>query len=385
VAVLEAALEVVGPGDNAERAHLLAILGCELTYESFAGRAWPIMSDALAMARRLHDPLCFLRVTTTVYAHSQTPDTVEDRLVDLARAVTLADSLGDPKASFNAHYNRAIACLQAADRSGFDSHLDAALSLAERVGETFVLWQAKNTEAMRARLRGDLDRSQREAEAAFALGAEGVPEAMATYAAQLMDIQGVLGSWSELSEMSDLMAAAAAENPGLPILRARLARTYCDLGRDDDAHSVIDDDIADGFAQFPYDVTWMSSMTFLCELCAHLGQEDGAARLFEWLSPWNAQVSTALVTTQGPVAFHLGTMAALLGKDEDADEHFASALQLGEKLESPYWIARTQIEWARLDRKVGTTDRAESKLAEALESAQRHAFGALIEQIEAQV
>jgi class 3 adenylate cyclase/tetratricopeptide (TPR) repeat protein len=385
VAVLEAALEAVRPGDGTERAHLLAILGCELTYESFAGRAWPIMSEALAMARRLDDPLCFLRVTITVYAHSQTPDTVEDRLVDLAHSVTLADSLGDPKASFNAHYERAIACLQAADRSGFDSHLDAALSLAERVGETFVLWQAKNTEAMRAHVRSDLDRSQREAEGAFALGAEGVPEAMATYAAQLIEIQGVRGSWSELSEMSDLMAAAAAENPGLPILRAVLARTYCDLGRDDEAHSVIDDDIADGFVRFPYDVTWMSSMTFLCEICAHLGREDGAARLYEWLSPWNAQVSTALVTTQGPVAFHLGTMAALLGKDEDADEHFAKAIEIGEKLESPYWIARTQIEWARLDRKVGTTDRAESKLAEALESAQRHEFGALVEQIEAQV
>ncbi len=47
---------------------------------------------------------------------------------------------------------RAIACLQAADRSGFDSHLDAALSLAERVGETFVLWQAKISEAMRAHI-----------------------------------------------------------------------------------------------------------------------------------------------------------------------------------------------------------------------------------------
>ncbi len=238
---------------------------------------------------------------------------------------------------------------------------------------------------MRAHLRGDLDRSQQEAEAAFALGAEGVPEAMATYAAQLMAIQRVRGSGSELSEMAELMAAAAAENPGLPALRTSLARTYCDLGRDDEAHSVIDDDIADGFVRFPYDVTWMPSMAALCEICAHLGRADGAARLYEWLSPWAAQVSTILVTTQGPVAFHLGTMAALLSRDEMADEHFASALEISEKLESPYWIARTQIEWARLDRKVGTTDSAESKLAEALESAQRHEFGALVEQIEAQV
>jgi tetratricopeptide (TPR) repeat protein len=385
VTVLEAALEAVRPGDDTERAHLLAILGCELTYESFAGRAWPLMSEALTMARRLDDPLCFLRVTSTVYASTYTPDTVEDRLVDLARAVTLADSLGDPKASFIAHYELAYACLQVADRSGFDSHVDTALSLAERVGEPYLLWQAKYTEAMRAHLAGNLDCSQQEAEAAFALGAEGVPEAMTVYAAQLIDIQRVRGSWSELSEMADLMAAAAADNPGLPVLRAALARTYCDLGRDDDARSVIDDDIAVGFAQFPYDVTWMSGMAVLCDICAHLGRADGAARLYEWLSPWNAQVSTIKVTTQGPVAFYLGTMAALLSNDEVADEHFAKALGVSEKLKSPYWIARTQIAWAQLDRKVGRTDRAESKLAEALESAQRHEFGSLVEQIEAQV
>ena len=126
-------------------------------------------------------------------------------------------------------------------------------------------------------------------------------------------------------------------------------------------------------------------MAVLCEICAHLGRADGAARLYEWLSPWSAQVSTSVVGEYGSVAFHLGTMAALLGKDEVADEHFAEALEISEKLESPYWIARTQTEWARLDRKVGMTDRAESKLAEALESAQRHEFGALVEQIEAQV
>ena len=70
VAVLEAALEVVGSHDSSERAQLLAILGCELTFESFRDRAFPLMSDALAMARRLDDPLCFLRVTDLVIVRS---------------------------------------------------------------------------------------------------------------------------------------------------------------------------------------------------------------------------------------------------------------------------------------------------------------------------
>ena len=116
-----------------------------------------------------------------------------------------------------------IACLQAADRPGFDIHLDAALSLAERVGETYVLWQAKTVEAMRWHLTAIWIRSQQEAEAAFAIGADGVPEAMATYGAQLMAIQRVAGKWSDLNDMAELIAAAASQNPGLPVLRTTLA------------------------------------------------------------------------------------------------------------------------------------------------------------------
>ena len=54
----------------------------------------------------------------------------------------------------------------------------------------------------------------------MALGAESVPEAMAVFGSQLKDIYRVRGQWTELAGMAELMAAAAAENPGLPVLRA---------------------------------------------------------------------------------------------------------------------------------------------------------------------
>jgi hypothetical protein len=46
-------------------------------------------------------------------------------------------------------------------------------------------------------------------------------------------------------------------------------------------------------------------------------------------------------------------------------------------------VARTEVAWAQLDRKVGSNDAAEAKLADALDLAQRYGFGALMEQIEA--
>jgi class 3 adenylate cyclase len=382
VAVLETALEAVGAHDSSERAQLLAILGCELIFESFRDRAFPLMSDALAMARRLDDPVCFLRVTDLVHS-SPAPETVEERLADLARAITLAQALGDPKASFRAHMSRANTCLQVADRSDFDSHFRAAVSLAERVDEPFVRWQGKSLEAMHSFLTGDLDRSQQEAEAALSLGTQGVPEAMSAYAVALMDINRIRGNWSEVAEMAELMAAYAAENPGLPALRAGLAATYCDLGRDDDARAVINDDLDDGFAAFPDDYLILLSLGGLSEVCFHLRSVDGAALVYERLAPWRSQVIAMYNVVDGPVAVYLGKLASLLGRGEEANEHFTEALDISHKLDSPYWIARTQIEWARLLRERGEDRaKAESMRESALRTARRHGFGALVEQAE---
>jgi tetratricopeptide (TPR) repeat protein len=383
VAVFEAALAAVGTHDSSERAQLLAILGGELVFESYRDRTWPLISDALAMARRLDDALCFLRVTSLVYA-SPTPETVEECLADLGRAITLAEALGDPKAAQRAHFGRANACLQVADRPGFDAHLEAAVSLAERVDEPHLRWQVKILEAMHSFLTGDLDRSQQEAEAAFALGAQSVPEAMGTYAGQLMDVQRSRGNWSELAKMAELMAAYAAENPGMPTLRAGLAATYCDLGRDDDARTVIDDDINDGFAAFPDDHTIMLSLGALAEICFHLQSVGGAALVYERLAPWRSQVIALYAAVDGPVALYLGKLAALLGRGAAADEHFIEALDLSHKLDSPYWIARTQIAWARILRERGQEDtgNADALIESALDTARRYGFGGLIEQAE---
>ena len=383
VAVLEAALEAVRTDDSSERAHLLAILGSELVYDSFRDRALPLMSEALAMARRLDDPLCFLRVTGIVYS-APTPETVEECLADLGQAVTLAEALGDPKATLRAHVGRANACLQVADRKGFDAHVDAAAALAERIGEPFVRWNAKILETMRSYLTGDLDRSQHEAEAALALGAQAVPEAMGTYAVQLMDIQRIRGNWSELAEMAVLMAAFAAENPGMPTLRAGLSATYCDLGRDDDAHAVIDDDINDGFAAFPDDYMIVLSLGTLAEICFHLRSVDGAALVYERLAPWRSHVIALYAVVDGPVALYLGKLAALLGRGVAADGHFIEALDTSYKLDSPYWIARTQITWARILHERGQEDsgNADAMIESALNTARRYGFGGLIEQAE---
>jgi class 3 adenylate cyclase len=386
VSVVGAALAAIEPGDSAERAILLAILGAELIYGGDRDRWSSLIADALAMARRLDEPHCFLVVTGGIYSGHYTPDTVEERLVDLGVAASLAEQLGDPKAEFHANYNRAIACVQKADRGGFDAHLEKVYRVADRIGEPFESWQAMTIRSVHSFLVGDLDRSEREAGAALAVAGQSVPEAMAAYGAELIEVHRARGDRPALTEMTELMAAAASENPGLPILRAALARSYCDLDRDEEALAVIEDDIGSGFALYPYDTTWFPSMTVLAEICVHLRRADGAALLYDKLRPWHALVSTAQVTTQGPTALHLGTLATLLTRYEDAARDFAEAHELSQKLGSPYWIARTEIAWALMCRMAGSdaADGADEMLAKGVAAARLHGFGGLVEMAERQ-
>jgi tetratricopeptide (TPR) repeat protein len=383
VNVLERALEAVGPGDSSERARLLALLAMEVAYGAAQIRRPALVDEALATARRVDDPLCLLQVAGLVWTSDLTPQTVERRLADLEQAVVVAAEFGDLKAGWQANWSRGAACLQRADRVGFERHLDAVEVLADRLGEPFEMWSAKACRSMHSLLVGDVDRAERETQSALAAG-ESEPESMSTYAAQLIDIHRHQGRWAELEGISELMAAAAEQDPGMAILRAALARAYCDLGHGDAATEVISGDIANAFAEFPVDTTFMPSMTSLSEICVFLDRPDGATHIYDALSPWHAQISHAYVVAQGPAAFHLGSLATVLGRFDDAEHHLAEAFDISQRLGFPYWAARTQIAWAELVRKRNgsVTERAAELLDGARSIVQQFGFGALTGPIE---
>jgi len=270
-----------------------------------------------------------------------------------------------------------MACLQAAERGRSDAHLETAEAIAERLDQPFERWCATMTLSTRALLAVDIGRSEELANAAYAIGGDTVPEALAAFGGQLVAIQRVAGRLDELAQMAELMAAAAADNPGLPIFRAVIARTYCDLQRHGEATSVIEADIADGFAQFAYDPTWLPAMATLSEVCVVLGRWEPAQLIYERLRPWHDLVVDVVAGTDGPTALHLGMLATLLERPDEAHEHFVEALDVSLRLESPYWVARTQVEWATmLRRRAGAEQgqRAEELLSGALVAARQYGF-----------
>jgi hypothetical protein len=247
--------------------------------------------------------------------------------------------------------------------------------LAPRLGQPLLTWIAVVMQAAVALLDGDLVRSQALANEALAVGSESVPETMAAFGAQILEISRIRHDSEALEGMAVLFADVARDNPGIPVVRLALARIYCDLDRPDDALATIAEDLAGGFTDLPEDdTTWLSAMAVRADVCAYLNHLEGSRLAYDRLLPYSQEVSTVQVTIHGPGALHLGELATVIGLPE-ADDHFAEALALSRQLRGAYWTARTLISWATLlwERDgPGDRDRAAEMTDEALPIADRH-------------
>jgi len=383
VAALGDALDAVGESESADKALILATIASELAYSGEPEKQARPANDALAMVRRLDDPLALLRVTSIAYSMFALPHNVGDRLSDLAAAISISRTIGDPSASFRANYYRAAACLATGNRAEFDSHVDACDAIAEQIDQPYERWVASMHRSLRSLLDGDTDMAEDYANGALVIGADSQPEALTTYGAQLMAIRSVQG---RLGEIVEPFAQAAVDNPGIPALRAALARTYCELDRPEEALEIIENDIADGFAQFLYYDTWMSAMTVLSDVCVQLERLDSARLLYEKLLPWHALVASVMTQTEGSVALYLAMSATALGEYADSESHFIEALGVNRRLQAPFWIARTELEWAKMLRQRAQPEddgRAKAKLTSVVDTARQCGFGLLQARAEA--
>jgi tetratricopeptide (TPR) repeat protein len=357
VKALEHALGSLATSDSPERALLLATLSAELSYIDERERLVELSSAALGMARRLDDPMTLLRVTSLVYHGYVIPDNLQQRLEDLRDALAIASMNVDPAVALHLHNSRAIACLQAGDGEGFDRHVEQCNVMAERVDQPFERWTALVLLCNQSLVRGDAASAETHANEALAVGTDTVPEALTTFGVQLIEIRRLQGRLQELSGMCEVIAQTAVENPGLPVLQVVLARMYCDLGRKEDARTTAAEQIALGSSHLPHDYAWLPGLCVLSAVLVDLELLDGARAVYRRMLPWGDQVASVGVTTEGPVAAALGSLAALIGDFQSAEAHFLKALEMCDGLRAPYWSLRSRLGLAdMLARRGGPTD-----------------------------
>ena len=118
---------------------------------------------------------------------------------------------------------------------------------------------------------------------------------------------------------------------------------------------------------------WITSIAFLAEVCAYLGDSSRAATLYELLVPSDGLIVTAgHAVCYGPTARYLGLLAAVRSDWPTAERHFEEALRASAGMEARPWTAHIQLEYASMllaRGHRGDRERATPLLEEALDIA----------------
>ena len=341
--LIEAAIAAAGEDDLALRARLLGA-AIEVMNANDADALFERAGEAIALAEASGDERALLAVLCSTYAARSWPETRAQRRIDVERGMELAEALGDPLVQAQMRVSAWHVYLESAELDAADDALAGLTRLADETGLAYLKWVSAMQQALRAMLRGDLAEAERLSEAALEVGsASGQPEALGVYGGQLMEIRQQQDRQDEILEA---FAQVAAENPGIPTLDVCLGGLLCMHGRGEEGRRLIEVWSPDGFARLPMGTQWTPGMVYAADAAASLEDAELGATVLDLLAPFEDEVAAPMATAPGAVARPMGRVAAMLGRHDDADRWFALALDLHTRLQAPYLIARTELEWA---------------------------------------
>jgi class 3 adenylate cyclase/DNA-binding CsgD family transcriptional regulator len=365
--MLARALEMIGDDAPEVRARVLATLGRALVFAGRGPEGVSTAETAVALARAVGDPQSLM---VALEALTTATDEPHQWLAASRELADLAARYGDPWAAAYATASllRAHIALGRLD--------DAAETLTHQRSVSsegrFAMFQfmAHAYAVVLALAAADFATAEKEAEQAQArASADGAPYDAGVYGLQMYAIRRAQG---RLAEVAPMMRTVAATADPPPLWRPGLAAVYADLGMIDEARSVFADLVPDRFAAVSRDSVWPASLTFLAETCLALRDTGQAVVLYDELTAFRGfNLMAGMTICFGPADRLLGGLAALLGRPEDAEEHFRVALDLAERSRSPLWTAEVQSDWADV-LAVRQPERARHLRDEALAAADRY-------------
>jgi DNA-binding CsgD family transcriptional regulator len=363
VAVLEAAIAAAGEADHRARAALLATLGVELIFSGDWRRCLALSDEAVGLARSTGDPPTLARVLVARYFPTSAPGLLDERLRDTAELLQIADALSDPAFVAEAHLLRGRAAVEAGEMTEADRCFDVAERLAVGLGQPALRWRVTYVRACRALIAGRLADAERLLLESRDWGDQaGQLDAVWVFA---MEMWGLRFQQGRLDPGTLSLVEAAQRTVDVPWNQSVNAVTACELGRDDEARAALD---RSATTPVPFDIYWLPAMTRWAEVAVHLRATGHAQRLAAALRPYATQVIPFVAEPTPSVAHHLGMLAAVLRRYDEAEGHFAAALAIHERIVAPLWVARTNLEWARMlssRRQPGDVERAGSLLQAA--------------------
>jgi tetratricopeptide (TPR) repeat protein len=323
----------------------MAILASELANSPDHERRLQLVTEAVAMARRLGDPVALAQVLSSAYVPLVELRGRPEQWDELWREMaSVGRRLGDPALEFWAVIAGWAGALMSQDLHGSNEALDLLGKLADDVGQPLLRWTAAYARSTQSITAGRLSDAEARAHEAFELGsAAGLVDATRLLWSQLFWIRYEQG---RIGEVLDVYARAGNRPGARAHTRVLLCVLLCELDRPDEARPVFETLAADGFAGVAY--PWLQNLAVLATACAVLGTPEQCACLCELLAPHHGLIPTFTITTTAPVAHQLGLLTTRLGRYAAAERYFDEAAEIAQRMGAPHWRARVDLERARM-------------------------------------
>ena len=379
---LEAAAEALRDGDPALVARVHAAWGLEILFGAEFDVRRAVTAKAVALARRSGDPRTLAFALHAYCGCICAPETSSERL-ELAQEMTdAADRSGDPVTRFWSNHARGQALLENGDMNRAVCCFETCRELVHSIGQPFVRWGMLHIDAMLAVLAGGLEDAERLALEAYGIGVQHeIPDAAGLFGEVLSYIRRYQGRSMERVGL-DQMAAIADGNPGIPAYAAGYGTALHDMGRDEEARRIVAAAAARRFTHVRRDFNWLILMAVFAELAIATESPESARVIYEQLEPWPHLIPTVGIATRPCVAHLLALLAAVLGRDDDAEQQFSAAAEIHRRLGSPVYEAQTLTAWAQTLVRLG---RDPARVTSMLERAEALIAGRGIALIEGQI
>lgn len=347
VALLDEALEQLGPDDSVLRVRVLARQARTRYFGQAIHEADALSLAAVQAARRLGHPRTLAEALAARVDALWVPGDPTVRLAVAADLLAAARDSRDDELALQAHAVRFTAHLEQGDALSADAELDAYEGLADTLNQPRYRWYAASRRAVRAIMAGRFDEGERLARHALVLGQQaGEPEAEPVF----WDARRTLGRHRGFNE-EDLAAQRryAHRYPDLPIFRMSAAHVAAEMGRPDEAAALLDG-VLKTVDELSRDWLWCPTVCLLAETAARLDDRPLAARLLQVLRPYADfhAVESGATAYGGSVAHILGLLAACLDRLDDAVAHLSRALAMHVGIGARPWRAHTDYELARV-------------------------------------
>jgi hypothetical protein len=145
--------------------------------------------------------------------------------------------------------------------------------------------------------------------------------------------------------VAELLATVAEAVPAVSAFTAMTALAELEAGHAGLAAERLRGRVGDELDSLPCDPVQLGSLLIWGEVAHRVEDREAASCLLRRIEPLREQVALDSLGALGVASRGAGLLAATLGRWNEADTHFAHALETHKRLHAASLAARTQLEW----------------------------------------